>query len=345
MRTLMLVSAFVGSQLRADVAARERPRPEFLDLEERHAVSLFDWAALGVRPGTRSVGRSLHHALRARARAHDTDAILSDGEHVAIPLSLAMSMGGTRPGHVAIAHNLLTPPKLRALRSLKAYRCIDRVVVHSPNQVTLLAQALPEVASRLRVVPYGIDTAFWGSAARGTPAEEVPNLVVSAGREHRDYETLLAARPPEAHLFIADHSAYSPNAQRTTPDVWPPGVERAALSPLQLRDRYQRAAIVVVPVIETPFPAGITTVLEAMSMGKALIVTGTSGLAGIVDNGRTGVVVPPGDREALRRAISDLLADSGRRAALGESARCEAVRRFGLKAYVDALATQLCEVA
>ena len=73
--------------------------------------------------------------------------------------------------------------------------------------------------------------------------------------------------------------------------------------------------MVVVPVIDTPFPFGITTVLEGMSMGKAVVVSDTEGLRGVVEDGRTGVVVASRGRDGLRRAIEDLLADPERRRA------------------------------
>jgi glycosyltransferase involved in cell wall biosynthesis len=243
-----------------------------------------------------------------------------------------------------IAHNLLSPAKLRVLRSLSLYRYIDRIVVHSPNQIALLGRVLGPLVSRLRVVPYGVDTDFWSPAVE--PATEEPaKMIISAGREHRDYRTLLAARPEASQLFIADHSLHSPDADRQDPVVWPAEVERAALSPLELRERYATAAVVVVPIVETPFPAGITTLLESMSMGKAVVVSDTDGLRGVVEHGRSGIVVPPGDARALREAIVDLMDHPEKRCALGAEARQAVVRRFSVDRYVDALADQLREVA
>jgi glycosyltransferase involved in cell wall biosynthesis len=126
--------------------------------------------------------------------------------------------------------------------------------------------------------------------------------------------------------------------------MWPSNVERRALGRMDLRRMYAQASVVVVPVIDTPFPFGITTVLEGMSMGKAVVVSDTDGLRGVVENGRTGVVTPPGDVVGLRRAIEDLLADPAKRRRLGEQARQAAVKRFGLDVYVGELARNLEEL-
>ena len=101
--------------------------------------------------------------------------------------------------------------------------------------------------------------------------------------------------------------------------------------------------MVAVPVVETNFPAGITTLLEAMSMGKAVVVAETSGLAGIVDHGRTGLVVPPGDVAAMRAALESLLGSESLRRDLGEQAHARALERHSLDVYCDALARHLFE--
>ena len=236
--------------------------PEYLSLESRYGVELLDWSKLGIDSGHRSVGRSLQHVAASLRRARQVDVVFSDGEHVGIPLALAMQALRIDTPHVMIGHNLLTPAKTRLLRHLPL-RALDRVLVHSINQVGSIVSATEMSADRLAVVPYGIDATFWSPPQDGVDDA----LVVSAGREHRDYRTLVAALPPGARLTIADHSLFTPQATRRDPDVWPSTVERVALDAVGLRELYGRAAIVVVPVVESLMPAGITTLLEAMSMG------------------------------------------------------------------------------
>jgi len=338
MRALMLVSASADASMRDAVTAGTRPCPEFLRLEAAHGIDLLDWSRLTPRPRRRSIATSLTHVQAALRRARDYDVVLSDGEHVGIPLALALSQLRIDVRHVVIGHHLDTSAKRRVFRTLRPTRGIDRIVVHSRNQLPLLHRALSVPASMLQVVPYGVDTDFW----TGAGAPEEPDLVVSVGREHRDYETLLAALPEGARLTIADGSLFSPDANRKDPARWPAHVVRQPFEPAPLRDLYDRAAVVVVPVIETTFPAGITTLVEALSMGKAVIATGTSGLACVVP-ADVAIVVPPGDPTALGGALRELLSDPERRRALGARARVFAERVHSLDAYASELARHFAD--
>src|SRR5689334_15776896 len=89
-RRLMLVSARADPQLRDEVRQGLRPCPEYLRLEERHGVELLDWSRLGLWATTRTTRLSLAHAAAALPKLADVDVVFSDGEHLGIPLALAM---------------------------------------------------------------------------------------------------------------------------------------------------------------------------------------------------------------------------------------------------------------
>jgi glycosyltransferase involved in cell wall biosynthesis len=227
-------------------------------------------------------------------------------------------------------------------RRLGAHFGMDCVIVHSPNQVQIVHERLGVPESLLSVVPYAVDTDFW--CPQTSEAEEEA-LIVSAGREHRDYRCLVEGCADLVPMFVADASPHSPRAHRAQPELWPASVVRRGLDTAELRRMYARATVVVVPVVESPFPFGVTTLLEAMSMGKAVIVSGTEGLRGLVNDGETGLVVAPGDPAALRTAAVDLLADPEKRRRLGQAARRTTVEQYGLDLYVDRLAHHLGLVA
>ncbi|WP_035251948.1 glycosyltransferase family 4 protein [Desulfocurvus vexinensis] len=75
---------------------------------------------------------------------------------------------------------------------------------------------------------------------------------------------------------------------------------------------------------------------EAMIRGRAVVSVADPAIAEVVDHGRTGLLTPVGDHEALARALGDLLADPAQRAAMGEAGRAKARALYGW----DALAGQ-----
>jgi glycosyltransferase involved in cell wall biosynthesis len=79
-----------------------------------------------------------------------------------------------------------------------------------------------------------------------------------------------------------------------------------------------RATVCVVPSYYENFPY---TLVEAMACGCAVVCSRVGGMPEIVEDNRSGLLVPPGDPAALAEAVAALLADAALRARLGASAR------------------------
>jgi glycosyltransferase involved in cell wall biosynthesis len=61
--------------------------------------------------------------------------------------------------------------------------------------------------------------------------------------------------------------------------------------------------------------------VEAMALGRPVVVTRVGGLPEVVDDGQEGLLVPPGDPAALAAGIAALLGDGDLRRRMGEAAR------------------------
>jgi glycosyltransferase involved in cell wall biosynthesis len=77
----------------------------------------------------------------------------------------------------------------------------------------------------------------------------------------------------------------------------------------------------------------------AMGAGLPVVATRVAGIPEVVEDGRTGLLVPPGDRAALGEALARLVSAPAFGAALGTAARAAVLPRFGTSGYVDAVTT------
>ncbi len=96
--------------------------------------------------------------------------------------------------------------------------------------------------------------------------------------------------------------------------------------------------IVLVPSRAEPFG---NTAVEGMLAGRPVIASSVQGLREVLDDGRTGLLVPPGDPARLAEAIEGLLADPSRGAALAAAGRAEALARFSTERYREAIRQEL----
>jgi glycosyltransferase involved in cell wall biosynthesis len=108
-----------------------------------------------------------------------------------------------------------------------------------------------------------------------------------------------------------------------TPSEFPPGVIVAKNVPhSDILRGWRHCLVAVVPSL-WPEPFGLVA-LEAMAAGKPVVASAVGGLADLVVDGATGILVPPGDVEALRGAIARLLGDPLLREKMGQAGRARA---------------------
>jgi glycosyltransferase involved in cell wall biosynthesis len=88
---------------------------------------------------------------------------------------------------------------------------------------------------------------------------------------------------------------------------------------------YQRATICVVPSLWEGFGY---VCAEAMACGLAVVASRTGGLAEIIEDGQSGLLVEPGNSDELAQAIRKLIQDPERRAQIGTAARQQVVEQF-----------------
>ncbi len=208
----------------------------------------------------------------------------------------------------------------------------DLIVATCTDEVAEL-ESMGIESDKVRVVPCGVDlTLFTPPAEQPLRLARTPFRVLSVGRlvERKGVDTVIEALAllPDAELVIAG----GPSAARLPDD--PEAVRLARLArDLGVQHRVRmlggvdhaalpalfRSADVVAC---TPWyePFGIVP-LEAAASGRAVVGSAVGGLLDTIDDGVTGVLVPPRDPQALAAALATLRADPARRRRLARAAR------------------------
>jgi glycosyltransferase involved in cell wall biosynthesis len=342
-QTLLTVSGTIPDDLRRQIAAGNRPRTDYIEMAAAFDAALLDrTGALGVAGPIGSLlarlGADVPLAWACFRRRHGYRVVFTDGEQVGIPYAALTWLSPRRPRHVMIGH-VLSPPKKAVLhRALRLHRRIDTVVVYASEQARFAIERLGYRPEQVVLSPFMVDTDFWRPDAVEPRATPRP-MLCAVGQERRDYATFVeAVTGLDVDVAIAAVSPWSTYRDSAADLVVPPNVNARGYDLYALRQLYADAAFVVVPLEDTDFQAGITTILEAMAMGKAVVCTRTPGQTDTIVDGDNGIYVRPGDAATLRAAIERLVADPAEAARLGANGRAWVLEQANLDAYVERLA-------
>lgn len=385
-RSLLVISAQPSPDLPQAIAEGREPRRDYFALQTAlHADILFRDEGSRTRVGRvlrRIGGARLALAWEASRRGTTYDVVYTDAENVGLLFALLLRLralvwgSAKQPRHVMLTHYLSTRQK-RLLFRLGAGSRVDTLIVHSAAQEALAKGVLRMPAERVVRLPYFTDERFWcssaedqreGAARVGTVGERHA-IICAVGLEFRDYTTLVeAVRDIPVDVRIAAASTWSHHSAFAGSPELPAHVSVQGYSYVPLRDLYAAARFVVVPLHEVDNQAGITVILEAMAMGKAVIVSATRGQTDVVRDRRnggrgrverewwpgfvdapevaetlgrlaTGFYVRPGDAAELGRAIAYLLDHPDLAEEMGRNGRRVVEGIFGLDAFAARFAS------
>jgi glycosyltransferase involved in cell wall biosynthesis len=197
------------------------------------------------------------------------------------------------------------------------FSSVHLCVCSSRREADYYREAFGWPAGKVAYVPFHTDPRL---VERATVPEE--RMVIAAGRTFRDYATLLASfKCSTVPLTIVA----SPSAIGETPV--PPNVTIVYDIPLaELNDLLSRSMILVLPLEQREISIGQTVLLQAMTLGKAVIATRVNGTVDYIEHMKTGVLVAPYDAAALHDAVELLAGDDALRRRLGEAAREQVMR-------------------
>jgi glycosyltransferase involved in cell wall biosynthesis len=245
------------------------------------------------------------------------------------------------------------PTRARRMRVRESLRRARLVVALSRDAADTLVSYIGVEPSRLRVVPNGVATASYhlpSSSERQAAREalELPDaptlLFVGAlvPEKGADLVLVAASRLPDAHVVVVGEGPERAELERAA--------ERYASGRVHFRGwvadpvvAYHAADLLVLPSRGgDSMPA---TLIEAALCGVPSVSTHVGSIGEVVIDGTTGLLVDPGDVEALTWACERLIGDGELRRSLGEAGREHCLSTFDIDVVASAWEQVLHEAA
>jgi len=236
-------------------------------------------------------------------------------------------------------------------------RC-DAVWFVSSNQASLWVQRMPFLADKAVTVHNGIDvqefdpTGFKESGnvlrqSLGISAEEGVICSIAGFRSEKMHSVLVAAFAKilaggsAAHLLLAGAGPLEESLRKQVEDL---GLKNSVHFLGSLSDVRSLLAASDCKALVSAAETFSMAMLEAMAMQVPVITTSVGGAAEAIEDGVTGILLEPGDIDALAEAMRWILDDKKRRLRMGEEARRVVVDHFSVEEMVAGSATYLANL-
>ncbi len=287
-------------------------------------------------------------ARRVRRELTEGDAVYTAGSAAGMPLALLCSVFGPRRVRFAISVTDVQRPRTQVMGWLLVLlRARWVMIVPHDEMARTAARGFGRFAEGVMAINGLTDFEFFRPAdtAESGAGDRPTTLIASCGTEARDYELLARATASLDDTVAAEDGVAvkvcfaSPNltakTRYTVPDPLPDHMEIRYFSFVELRELYQQADVVVVPLLPNRYAAGLTTVLEALACGRPVVVARSPGVVQELIDRDLVETYEIGDLGGLRAAIERTLADPAAARIRAEAARTWVRSRFSTEAYLE----------
>lgn len=276
-------------------------------------------------------------ALRALQPIDVVHAHLPDAWWFALPVARALRI----PVRLAHSQNWY-PQRGRRFRVLdrvavqmsraRVLACSEWVAEHWIDEYRLSPHRLTVALNAVEIADYEeLEAPLAARAKIGLPRQGQLVLCVASLTEQKGHDFLLdawvhmARECPTARLLLVGQGPLRPWLEARVHAL---GVRDSVLFLGARADVPLLMAACDLVVLASRWEGLPLVLAEAAAAGRPVVATDVGGVAEVVDNGRTGLLVPPGDPVALAKSLLCLLGDADARARMGLAARERARRMF-----------------
>ncbi len=270
---------------------------------------------------------------------------------------IAARMAGGVKGVVATVHNVYPATKLKR-------RCLNRLLAGFTDRIIAISDAVKADIVRydwvppqkVEVIPNGIDIRSFDRpvdrlAVRrqlGIPPDDVVIGSVSRLERQKGHVDLinafhrLAGSDPNVWLVLVGDGSLRPALEQQVADL---GLAKRVIFAGARRDIVELLNGMDLFVSASLWEGQGISVLEAMAARLPVVATRVGGTREVVEDGVSGLLVPPQDDRALAQAIESVMREPERRRILGEAGRARVEERFSARAMLDRLERLYTQIA
>jgi len=221
----------------------------------------------------------------------------------------------------------------------------DRVACVSESVAEFAAQTIGIPPAKLVVIPNGIPLEDFqpGDRSRARVDLGIPLRVVVAGTVGRlqpvkgtrhllEAWSRLVSGHPDAILLLVGGGSQQAALERMSRHLGISEHVRFLGDRADVPDLLRGMDVFVLPSLWEGMP---NAALEAMAVGLPVVATAVGGTPEVVVDGVTGLLIPPGDPDALAQSIAHLLCDPDLRYRMGQAGRERVVNHFSVGRMVE----------
>lgn len=274
-----------------------------------------------------------------RALFQRCDIIYSASQVDTLALALLRTAGWLRRPLIATVHRPFRPGLERRMAAGLYARGHDRLICLGAAMERHMLEEVGVAAGQLVRLDWGVDLEFYHPGLLQQPPVGPP-LILSAGKTARDYDLLIRAIDGlPCRLRILTVGRQAPHVPRpANVEILTGTGDEFALSYAELIAEYQAASVIAIPLLiprarrATMGQTGLTSVFEAMAMGRPVVMTRNDQL--VLDVEREGVGRWAGtDPESWRHEILAMIQDPEACRRMGERGRSLCERRYNMAEY------------
>lgn len=211
--------------------------------------------------------------------------------------------------HDVVSHPGYQAGILRYIKLIPRKRA-NKIIVHGEYLKELLSSKYKKFRNKIHVVPHGAFSIYkkWDDGS----IQEEENTILFFGRisKYKGIDVLIKAfniitkEIPEAKIVIAGRGEDFSKYEKLMFDKSRFEIHNRFISNAEVPQFFRRASVVVLPYTEAS-QSGVVPI--AYVFGKPVVVTDVGSIPEVVDDGKTGFIVPPQNAEELAKAIVAIL--------------------------------------